>query len=662
MGNLELVYSAISGKDSEGESFDKLGDISGAGSIFGVFAAILGLLLGVPLVPMTAIPWIVTDMTPFAWLFGMRANYNLGIAAFMGLLGMGLLLQTYGSRDMRAKVGSMIGSSFLVAFIMALVVAGYAIVGMGDVTYFAAIAGYLSMLYFLGMIFVIVWQVTSIFYIDTSVTWLGLLAGLCNGLFIPVLALGQALGSVYVYLAYILLLIGQLMSAFYWWSPYSTIREYARSPDKAKFAFGLSGLLTFIIGLAPIYYGAYGQYSHGIQIWRPWSSVIPVAGDDLPTTYVTNPVLVFALLAAMFFWIMLAPRLGAKELKAAAIGEDIIKGGSKYFALFLIILGLIGASQAGTFFEGVGSVGYFIVIGISGAMILIGSMYTATTDVISGLPLIIAGVVTMIHPFLIATIIFVAWIMVIVSQFFIMIESYIRGLTRFSQGALTVIASIISSALLIVFMLGGLGSGPLALWPTNRWFNISFIPNIPISMQASLIILLPFIVLMLRNAALTGYAHGRGYTTGGILMGATVIFSLMIPAMAGNDTVTHEANTGAAILLALYAISIVLLMSLNLNLSNDVLEKGHDFEGTLIKFATIGQLIFGAFVAMVVLFYFSGLPNPDEIALVVSLLVAFVVSAEILSIISWLIAGLRLGMLKEGFRFSRLPGQTESTN
>ena len=136
----------------------------------------------------------------------------------------------------------------------------------------------------------------------------------------------------------------------------------------------------------------------------------------------------------------------------------------------------------------------------------------------------------------------------------------------------------------------------------------------------------------------------------------------MIPAMAGNDTVTHEANTGAAILLALYAISIVLLMSLNLNLSNDVLEKGHDFEGTLIKFATIGQLIFGAFVAMVVLFYFSGLPNPDEIALVVSLLVAFVVSAEILSIISWLIAGLRLGMLKEGFRFSRLPGQTESTN
>ena len=666
MGNLQLVFSAISGKDSEGESFDRLGVISGAGSVFGIFAAILGLLLGVPLAPTTAIPWVITSNSPFAWFLGLRANYAFAIAAFMGLLGLGLFMQTLGSRKMRGKLGSMIGNSFILAFILAFAVAGYAIIGLNSVTYFANIPGYIDTLYFLGAIFALTWQVTSVFYIDSSVSWTGFLAGLLNGLFIPLLALGQALGPTFTYSAYIILLLGQFVSLVYWWSPYSTIREFARSPSKAKFAFGATGFLTFLIGVGAVLFGPIApdplNDGQDILIWKPWSAVLPGIGDKPATTYLTNPALIYALLAMMFVWIMLAPRLGAKELKAAAIGDDIIKGGSKAFALFLLFIGLLATAEAGSFTEGVARWGYLIVIGVAGALVLIGSMYTAKTDIVTGLPLIIAGVITMIHPYTIAYLVVIPWIAVILTQFFIMIESRIRGLTGFSQGVLTVVVSILSSGMIIVFMLGGLGSGPLALWPTNRWFNIALFPNIPLVLQDSVIIILPFLVLMLRNASLAGFSHGRGYVTGGLLMGGTVLFSFMIPVIAGNFTVTHEANTGAALLLALYSISLVLLIGLNMNLANDVIEKGHDFEGTFIKIAAIGQLIFGAFVALVVLFYFSGLPNPDEIALVVSLLAAFVVSSEVLSIASWFMAGWRLGMLKEGFKFSSISSMSESAN
>jgi hypothetical protein len=168
------------------------------------------------------------------------------------------------------------------------------------------------------------------------------------------------------------------------------------------------------------------------------------------------------------------------------------------------------------------------------------------------------------------------------------------------------------------------------------------------------IIILPFVALLLRNSALAGFAHGRGYQTGGVLMGATVLFSLMIPAIAGNNTVTHEANTGAALLIALYAISMVLVLSLNLNLAGDVEGEGHELEGNLIRYSAIGQLIMGAIMLITVLFYFAGLPTPEEIAFVVSIMVTFVVGGEILSIISWVIAGARLGLLKQGFKFHRL--------
>ncbi|MGY5860531.1 MAG: hypothetical protein RTU63_14260, partial [Candidatus Thorarchaeota archaeon] len=303
--------------------------------------------------------------------------------------------------------------------------------------------------------------------------------------------------------------------------------------------------------------------------------------------------------------------------------------------------------------EEAGAWGFFLVIGPAAAMILIGAMYTAKTDIVTGLPLIVAGIFTMVSPFTISYLVTIPWIIVIVTQVFLMIESKWRGLTGFSQGAISVIVSIVASAAIITFMLGLLGHGPLALWPTNLWFNISLFPGYSSAVQSSVVIILPFLALLVRNAALAGFSHGRGYSTGGILMGATVIFSLMIPIIAGNDTVPHEASTGAAILIMLYVISMFLIMSLNFNLSNDVAEQGHGFEGNLIKFSTFGQLIMGVIMFMLVLIFFSGLPSSVEIAFVISFMVVFIVGSELLAILSWFIAGARLGLLKEGFRIQR---------
>jgi len=204
----------------------------------------------------------------------------------------------------------------------------------------------------------------------------------------------------------------------------------------------------------------------------------------------------------------------------------------------------------------------------------------------------------------------------------------------------------VASIMLVVIMLGGFGSGPLALWPTNRWFNINLIPGIPAAIQSATIIVLPLIVLFLRNVSLAGYSYGRGYATGGVLMGASFLFAFIVPIIAGNQTIGHEANTGAALLLALYSISVVLVLSLNLNLANDVEDEGHGFEGNLIKVSTMAGLVAAGAVIVLALVFFAGIPTPGQIAFIISIMVTFVVSTEILSMIGWSVAGLRLGMLK----------------
>jgi len=648
MAELSSVISAIRGKSPEEEPADIVGAFAGIGSILGIVAAAIGLLAGISLVPMTSYTWELTSTTPFAWILEGNSQYSTYTGAFMGLLAFGLLFQALGSKDLRSRLGGMFGSVFYVGFITATIVALFATIGFASVNYYSYIPEFLSLIYLIGVFFVIAWQMISVFYVDSSLSWVGFLAGMLNGLFIPVLALGQALGPLLIYGAYGILLVGQVMTLKYWWSSKGTIRGFARSPDKAKFAFGLSGFLTFVIGSAAVFIGPLVG-----GLWYPWSTVVPIPEGTEGLHMLTNPVLLYAFLSMMLLWILLSPRLGARELKTTKIGEDIITGGSKWFAVFMIFLGIFAAGQSGVYAETPGGFGFFLVIGPAAAMILVGAMYTAKTDIITGFPLIITGVFTMVHPFSIALLVIVPWILVIITQSFLMIESKWRGLTGFSQGSLSVIFSILASIVIITFMFGLLGRGPLALWPVNVWFNITLIPGVTAAVQSPVIIILPFVALLLRNSALAGFSHGRGYTTGGILMGATVLFSLMIPVIAGNNTVPHEASTGAAILVALYAISMILILSLNLNLAGDVEEQGHEFEGNLIKYSSIGQVIMAVVMMLFVLVYFSGIPTSSEIALVISVMVTFIVGSEILSIISWLIAGVRLGLLKEGFRIQR---------
>ena len=65
-------------------------------------------------------------------------------------------------------------------------------------------------------------------------------------------------------------------------------------------------------------------------------------------------------------------------------------------------------------------------------------------------------------------------------------------------------------------------------------------------------------------------------------------------------------------------------------------------------------LVSAAIVMVLVLVVFAGIPSPTQIALMISIMVTFVVSNEVLAIIGWLLAGIRLGMLREGFKFTKL--------
>jgi hypothetical protein len=644
MAQLSSIRSVFSGSE---QSEERVGRIAGFGSIIGIIAAAFGLLIGKSLVPIPSLNWEILSVVPFSWMVEGSALYTTYVTIFMILMAGSLLLQARGSSNLGSFLGSGFRNVFWVGFVLAIATAYAVPTAIGQVFASSLIETFLPPIYFLGTFFVIAWQLAAIIFTDSSKTWVGFFAGLLNALFIPLLAIGQAISPLMIYAAYAFLLVGQIMALLFWWSPFSTIREYARSPEKAKFAFGVSGVLTFILGLAALYIGPIGE-QQGVSVWYPWSSLIN------STTYRTNPALVFGFLSIMLFWIMLAPRLGARELKATAIGEDIIKSGKKYFMLFMAIVGLIAAGQAGAYTEGVNSWGFFLVMGPAAVMFIMGASYTAKTDMLVGIPLVVTSVFLMIHPFVLLPLVIYPWFIVIITQVLVMVESWYRGLTGFSQAAFSVIISLASSLLVIMFLLGGFGSGPLALWPTNRWFNITLIPGIPAAVQVPVILVLPLLALLVRNVSLAGYSYGRGYATGGILVGLSILLAFMIPAIAENDSVAHEANTGAALLLALYSIGVVLVLSLNINLANDVEEQGHGFEGTLIKVATIASLIAALVVILLVILVFSGRPSPDQIASMISIMVIFVVSSEALSILGWFIAGVRLGMLKEGFRFTRL--------
>ncbi len=632
------------------QSSGQLSKIGGIGGFLGMAAAGLGLISGTPLLPIPSIGALTLKNPIYYWTS----------TAFVALLVISLFIQFIGSGALRRRLESGYPTVLLLTFLVGIPLVILIPVGGELWNLPAQVASYVVNLATLGAIFAILWQLWSIVYVDSTKTYTGLLAGILNAFWIPVLAIGMGIqnysianpeiapfAAIVIAAAYVMLLIGQLMVVKFWWSPITSVREYARSSETAKFAFGITGLLTIIVGTAAIVFGAFSLTgSTSTEIWRPWSTMADA------TTFVTDPAFIYALCLAMIFWVMLAPRLGSRELRAAHIGADVIKGGTKWLMLSIAALGVFAASQAGTMLLTVApNYALFLVVCPAAVLFLMGSIYAGKTDVIVGLPLMIAGASLLVHPYVLSWLIVIPWVAILITQALLMIETKIRGLTSFSQGFLTVIVSITSSLIFALFMIGGAGSGPAAIWPTHKWFNITLIPGVDPFVQAATILMLPMAMLLTKNVVIAGYAHGKEMGMVGMLGSFSLIFALTIPMSSLAVGVIHMANTAAAMLWAFYAITFMLVLSLVLGLAREVENAGHELEGQLMRTIAIVGVLLGAITAVIVLGVFSVFPSIFDIAAVLTLLVALVVSLEILFAISWFIAGFRLGMLKDGFKF-----------
>ncbi len=283
-------------------------------------------------------------------------------------------------------------------------------------------------------------------------------------------------------------------------------------------------------------------------------------------------------------------------------------------------------------------------------MFLMGYAYTRSTDVVTGLPLVLASIYMLLGPYVLSGVVIFAWVLVILTQAILMIETWFRKFTHFSQQFLTVIVTIASSILFVIFMLGGFGSGPPALWPANRWFNVAFVAGVPPNVQGATIMGTVLGCLLVRNVAIGGFAFGRGYGGSGIIGGMSLIFALMAITISGNPGVTHQALTSAALIFGLYAISFVLVISLNLNLGNDILKAGYQLEGQFVRIAAAAGLVAGILVALFLFSIFSRFPTASDISVGITLLVMLIVSIEITCVITWLSAGIRLKMITQGLK------------
>jgi hypothetical protein len=650
MAQTESTERIVSRTPPPVQSSGQISKIAGFGGFLGIAAAGLGMISGAPLLPIPSIGALTLKDPVYYWTS----------TIFVALLVISLFVQLIGSGSLKRRLESGYPTVLLLTFLVGIPLVVLIPIGGLFWNLPGQVASYVINLAALGAIFAILWQLWSIVYVDSTKTYTGLLAGILNAFWIPVLAIGMGLHNYSIVnpsvapfavlvttVAYAMLLIGQVMVVKFWWSPVTSVREFGRSSDTAKFAFGIAGLLTFIVGTAAVFFGAFAQVgTTSTEVWRPWSTMADA------TTFVTDPAFIYALCLSMVFWIMIAPRLGARELRVAHIGADVIKGGTKWLMLFIAALGVFVAGQAGTMLATVVSnYGIFLVAFPAAVMFLMGSIYAGKTDIIVGLPLMIAAVSMMVHPYVLSIFIVIPWIAIIITQGLLMIESKIRGLTSFSQGFLTVVVSIVSSIGFALFMVGGTGSGPAALWPTNRWFNIALFAGVDLYVQAATVLMLPMLMLLIKNVAIAGYAHGKEISMAGMLGTFALIFALTIPMSSFAVGVIHMANTAAAMLWTFYAMTFMFVLSLVLGLAREVENAGHEMEGQLLRVLAIVGVLLGAVTAVVVLSVFSVFPSIFDIALVLTLLVVLVVSLEVLFTISWFIAGFRLGMLKEGFRF-----------
>ncbi|MDF1539602.1 MAG: hypothetical protein P1Q69_11945 [Candidatus Thorarchaeota archaeon] len=615
------IPGVFSQKKRDGTSYDPVGKLSGIGAILGILAGVYGL--------------IFASSTNTLFHLG---GTTLGDPIIFLILGAGLLIQSFGSRELRIKLGSSFPQIGLIAAIVAILYYPYLIVTAGwGLSLYESLVMYSAAL---TAFFVIFWQIYQTIFADATQSWIGLLATICNGFFFPILVLGIVFGNTIVSGAFLLLILGQFFVLLFWWSPLDSIREYARSPDRAKFAFGLTGVLTFGLGgiavVSHIYVAEWGL------MWIPFGSM--------------NAVYALSFTAALLLWVMQGPRLGKKTLADANLTGDMTSGGLKYFAAFLAAVGIYGTIQWTTFLLAAMAWGIVITWSIAGVLFIIGAVYMGRTDIITGLPLVATAVMISIHPLSIAIFVVLPFSAIIVSQLFLMVEIKIRGFGYYSQPLLSMLTTIVFSLIFLVFMIGGFGSGPAGIWPTNKWFNVTLFAEFPSAAQAATIFILPMAALILRNVSVVGFSHGRESSNKDVISGLTVLFAFLIPIVAAAyKGVAHQALTAAAILLALYAISFVTLLSLNLGLAGHVEDAGHAFEGMFIRMTAIVGMILGGMIALIVFGTFSSFETTAlEMAGVITLLVVLIVGLEILLSIGWLLAGVRLGMLKAGFKFTRV--------
>ena len=621
------IPGVFSQKKRDGTPYDPVGKIAGIGAILGILAGVYGLIFA-------------NSGNTLFHLFGT----TFASPIMFLILGAGLLLQSIGSRELRIKLGTSFPQIGMIAAIVAFLYLPYTVMAAGwgislyesSVLYSAAITGF----------FIIFWQLYNTIFSDATESWIGLLSAILNGFFFPVLAFGVVFGNAVVIAAYLMLILGQFFVLLFWWSPLEGIREYARSPEKAKFAFGLTGVITFALGGVAVF--ANIAITEWGLLWYPFGSLL-----------VWNGPFVAAFSAALLFWVMQGPRLGKKTLKDANLTGDMISGGVKYFAAFLAAVGIYSAIQFAALPEAALVWGLVMTWCTSGAMFLVGAIYVGRTDIVTGLPLVAAAVMMSIYPSGIAVFIVLPFIAIIVTQFLLTVEMKFRGFAYLSQPVLSVIATITFSLLFLVFMIGGFGSGPAGIWPTNRWFNVTLFTEFPSAVQAATVFALPMAVLILRNVTVVGFSHGRDSSNKDVISGITLLFAFLIPIIAAAfKGIAHQALTAASIMLALYAISFVLLLSLNLGLAGHVEDTGNAFEGMFIRMTAIAGMVLGGIVALIVMGTFSSFETTaTQMADVITILVVLIAGLEVLLSIGWVLAGVRLGMLKSGFRFTRVEEQ-----
>ncbi len=616
------ISGIFSQKKKDGSKYDPVGKLAGLGGLLGVIAGIYGL--------------IFSNTETIFQIQGENPSSGLVLL----LLGIGLLLQSIGGGQLRIKIGSAYSQVGLIGALVGLAYYPFLIISSGWTL--AQYNDFVTISAFLTALFIILWQMFCVIFPDSTNRWLGVITGLLNGLFFPLFAIGHVYGSGITMLAFLMLIMGQLCVLIFWWSPLELVREYARSPEKAKFSFGLSGLLTFLVGAVALFANVQ-QTSQG-AIWYPFSA-----------PFDWNFPLVLAFTTALLFWVLQGPRLGKKELRAAHISEDIIQGGKKYFPAFLLAIGILGLLQAATGLPGAAeSNALFIVWAISGTMFMVGASYLGRADVVTGLPLVLSSIMLSIHPAVIAEFVIIPFVAVIITQGLLMVETKIRGFTYYSQPFLTVITTIAFSLIFLAFILGLFGSGPASLWPTNKWFNVALFPQFDMATQAATIFVLPLAALITRNVAAVGFGHKTGRTND-VISGITMLFVFIIPAIAAAfKGVTHQALTAAAIMLALYIITFVLVLSLNLNLAGEIEDAGHTLTGTFLRITVIVSLILGVAISIFVMGSFTSTATTAlQMASAITGLVILITGLEILMTIGWVIAGVRLGFFTSGFRFTK---------